>query len=165
MFDILIKNAKIIDGTGCEPVQGNIWIQDGKVAGSGADTPEAREVIDADGLAVMPGFVDLHTHYDAQITWDPTCSPSPSLGVTTCVMGNCGFGIVPSPPEVRDTQEQADAERRAQQEAEPIAQRLRPRNARGESEVRSQRSQLRREQRAYFHAHSSKCSCPIPLPA
>ena len=103
MFDILIKNAKIIDGTGGEPVQGNIWIQDGKVAGSGVDTPEAREVIDADGLSVMPGFVDLHTHYDAQITWDPTCSPSPSLGVTTCVMGNCGFGIVPSPPEVRDT--------------------------------------------------------------
>ncbi len=103
MFDILIKNAKIIDGTGGEPVQGNIWIQDGKIAGSGVDTPEGREVIDADGLAVMPGFVDLHTHYDAQITWDPTCSPSPSLGVTTCVMGNCGFGIVPSPPEVRDT--------------------------------------------------------------
>ena len=103
MFDLLIKNAKIIDGTGGEPVQGNIWIDDGKVAGTGTDTPGARNVIDANGLAVMPGFVDLHTHYDAQVTWDPTCSPSPSLGVTTCVMGNCGFGIVPSPPEVRDT--------------------------------------------------------------
>ena len=98
MYDLLIKNAKIYDGTGADLMEGNIWVEDGKVAGFGADMPEAREVVDADGLALMPGFVDLHTHYDAQVTWDPTCSPSPSLGVTTCVMGNCGFGIVPSPP-------------------------------------------------------------------
>lgn len=103
MFDLLIKNAEIYDGTGDEPIQGNLWIENGKVAGVGNDSPQAREEIDADGRALMPGFVDLHTHYDAQVTWDPTCSPSPSLGVTTCVMGNCGFGIVPSPPEVRDT--------------------------------------------------------------
>ena len=103
MFDLLIKNAEIYDGTGGDPVRGNLWIEDGKVAGMGSDAPAARETVDADGLAVMPGFVDLHTHYDAQVTWDPTCSPSPSLGVTTCVMGYCGFGIVPSPPKIRDT--------------------------------------------------------------
>ena len=103
MFDLLIKNAEVYDGTGSEPVHANLWIKDGKVSGSGSETPASREEIDADGLAMMPGFVDLHTHYDAQVTWDPICSPSPSLGVTTCVMGNCGFGIVPSPPEIRDT--------------------------------------------------------------
>src|SRR5262249_44191091 len=63
---------------------------------------DADLVVDAGGLALMPGIIDLHTHYDAQVTWDPTLSPSPSLGVTTAVMGNCGFGIVPSPPPLRD---------------------------------------------------------------
>lgn len=103
MFDLLIKDAEIYDGTGAEPVKANLWIKDAHVVGIGSDTPDAKEVVDAQGLALMPGFVDVHTHYDAQVTWDRTCSPSPSLGVTTCVMGNCGFGIVPSPPAVRDT--------------------------------------------------------------
>ncbi len=103
MFDLIIRDAEIHDGNGAEPVHGNLWIQDGKVAGVGTEAPEARREVKADGLTLMPGIVDLHTHYDAQVTWDPTCSPSPSLGVTTCVMGNCGFGIVPSPPEIRDT--------------------------------------------------------------
>ena len=62
----------------------------------------ARETVDAGGLTLMPGIIDMHTHYDAQVTWDPTLSPSPSLGVTTAVMGNCGFGIVPAPPPLRD---------------------------------------------------------------
>ena len=103
MADLLIRNAEIYDGTGADPVQGNLAVAGGKIVGLGADAPAARHEIDGDGLAVMPGIVDLHTHFDAQVTWDRTCSPSPSLGVTTCVMGNCGFGIVPSPPEVRDT--------------------------------------------------------------
>ncbi len=103
MYDLIIRNAEIHDGLGSAPVHGNLWIQDGKVAGIGREAPEARREVDAGGLTLMPGIVDLHTHYDAQVTWDPTCSPSPSLGVTTCVMGNCGFGIVPSPPDIRDT--------------------------------------------------------------
>ena len=69
----------------------------------GSSAPTARETVDADGFAVMAGFVGLHTHYDVQVTWDPTGFSSPSLGVTACVMGNCGFGIVPSPPKIRDT--------------------------------------------------------------
>jgi len=103
MFDLLIKDAEIHAGLGSAPVRANLWTENGRVAGIGTEAPEARDVIDAGGRALMPGFVDLHTHFDAQITWDRTCSPSPSLGVTTCVMGNCGFGIVPSPPAVRDT--------------------------------------------------------------
>ncbi|NKB60532.1 MAG: amidohydrolase family protein [Alphaproteobacteria bacterium] len=102
MVDLLIKNVEIFDGTGADPVTGNLSIADGKVVDIGKEVLAAQNTIDADGLALMPGFVDLHTHYDAQVTWDRTCSPSPSLGVTTCVMGNCGFGIVPSPPDVRD---------------------------------------------------------------
>ena len=103
MIDLLIRNAEIFDGTGVEPIKGNLAIDAGKVVAFGPETPEAHQALNADGLALMPGFVDLHTHYDAQVTWDRTCSPSPSLGVTTCVVGNCGFGIVPSPPAVRDT--------------------------------------------------------------
>ena len=103
MYDLLIKDAEIHDGGGGAPVRGNLWVADGRVAGLGSEAPAARRVVGADGLALMPGIVDLHTHYDAQVTWDRTCSPSPALGVTTCVMGNCGFGIVPSPPAVRDT--------------------------------------------------------------
>src|SRR5207253_7064524 len=76
---------------------------DGRIVKVGAiPAADAAEVVNAGGLAVMPGIIDLHTHYAAQVTWDPTLSPSPSLGVTTAVMGNCGFGIVPSPPLLRD---------------------------------------------------------------
>src|SRR5262249_1560782 len=72
------------------------------IAGIGEIGADAPEVIDAGGLSLMPGIIDIHTHYDAQVTWDSTLSPSPALGVTTAVMGNCGFGIVPSPPPLRD---------------------------------------------------------------
>src|SRR5208282_794372 len=77
-------------------------IKDGRIAAIGEVGKVATEIVDAGGLALMPGIIDLHTHYDAQVTWDPTLSPSPSLGVTTAIMGNCGFGIVPSPPHLRD---------------------------------------------------------------
>ena len=102
MHDLVIRGATIVDGLGHNPLRGDVAVKDGRIAEIGNIRPDAAEVVDAGGLAVMPGIIDLHTHYDAQVTWDPTLSPSPSLGVTTAVMGNCGFGIVPSPPHLRD---------------------------------------------------------------
>lgn len=103
---MLIRGATLYDGTGADPVRSDVLVRDGRVAALGADAVrdagDAR-VEDAGGLALMPGIVDLHTHYDAQLTWDPGCSPSPALGVTTAVIGNCGFGIAPCPPALRDT--------------------------------------------------------------
>lgn len=102
MYDLVIRGATVVDGLGHDPVRTDVAVKDGRIAAVGAVGTDAAEIIDAGGLALMPGIIDLHTHYDAQVTWDPTLSPSPSLGVTTAVMGNCGFGIVPSPPSVRD---------------------------------------------------------------
>jgi N-acyl-D-amino-acid deacylase len=102
MFDLAIRGATIVDGLGHDPLRADVAVKDGRIAEIGAVPADAVEVIDAGGLTLMPGIIDLHTHYDAQVTWDPTLSPSPSLGVTTAVMGNCGFGIVPSPPHLRD---------------------------------------------------------------
>ncbi len=103
MHDLLIRGATVVDGLGHDPVRADVAVKDGRIAAIGDIAgKDAAEVVDAGGLALMPGIIDLHTHYDAQVTWDRTLSPSPSLGVTTVVMGNCGFGIVPSPPEYRD---------------------------------------------------------------
>jgi N-acyl-D-amino-acid deacylase len=102
MYDLVIRGATVVDGLGHDPISADVAVKDGRIAKIGAIPAEAAEVVDAGGLALMPGIIDLHTHYDAQVTWDPTLSPSPSLGVTTAVMGNCGFGIVPSPPLLRD---------------------------------------------------------------
>src|SRR3954468_14440854 len=101
MNDLVIRGATVLDGLGNEPVRADVAVRDGRIAAVGEIGADAAEVVAA-GLALMPGIIDLHTHYDAQVTWDPTLSPSPSLGVTTAVMGNCGFGIVPSPPPLRD---------------------------------------------------------------
>src|SRR3989442_10391415 len=87
---------------GLDPVDTDRAVKDGCTAGIGEVGSDAAEIVDAGGITLMPGIIDLHTHYDAQVTWDPTLSPSPSLGVTTVVTGNCGFGIVPSPPHLRD---------------------------------------------------------------
>jgi N-acyl-D-amino-acid deacylase len=103
MDDILIRSARVVDGTGAPAVTADVAVRDGRIAEIGRVTRAARQVVDADGLALMPGIVDVHTHYDAQITWDPTLSPSPSLGVTTAVIGNCGFGIAPCPQSQRET--------------------------------------------------------------
>jgi len=102
MHDLIIRGATLVDGTGSEPQLADVAVQSGRVSAIGQVSGAAAKMIDADGLVLAPGIVDLHTHYDAQVTWDRTLSPSPSLGVTTAVMGNCGFGIVPSPPSVRD---------------------------------------------------------------
>ena len=102
MFDLLIRGATVYDGLGSS-FQGDVGVRDGRIAATGKVGGQAKTVVDAAGLALMPGIVDLHTHYDAQVTWDRTLSPSPALGVTTAVLGNCGFGIAPCPAPLRAT--------------------------------------------------------------
>ena len=103
MHDLLFERALIFDGTGKAPAMGDVAVANGRITAIGARLDvSAREVIAADGLALMPGIIDSHTHFDAQITWDPRVRPSPALGVTTAVMGNCGFTIAPCKPHDRD---------------------------------------------------------------
>lgn len=101
-YDIHISGGTIVDGTRVPRYQGDVWIKDGKIAqlGGRANGSAERE-IDADGLIVAPGFIDLHTHYDAQIRWDPYCTISGWHGVTSVVLGNCGFGFAPVKPDFR----------------------------------------------------------------
>ncbi|HXN86121.1 MAG TPA: amidohydrolase family protein [Candidatus Binataceae bacterium] len=102
-IDIQIKGGTVVDGTRVPRYRGDVFIKDGKIAQMGGRAPGfAKKVIDADGLVVAPGFVDLHTHYDAQIRWDPWCTISGYHGVTSVVLGNCGFGFAPVKPEGRD---------------------------------------------------------------
>jgi N-acyl-D-aspartate/D-glutamate deacylase len=101
--DLLIRNATVYDGLRSPGVKTDVAVRDGKIISVGATGGSAREIVDADGLALMPGIVDVHTHYDAQVTWDRTMSPSSSLGVTTALIGNCGFGIAPCPASLRET--------------------------------------------------------------
>ena len=102
MNDLLIKGARLADGTGAALVHTNVAVKDGLIAAIGEDAGGAREVVDADGLVLCPGIVDVHTHYDAQLTWEAQATPSPALGVTTIVAGNCGFGLAPCPPSARE---------------------------------------------------------------
>ena len=104
MHDLLIRGATVFDGLGNPAQRADVAVRNGRIAAIGPNLGAARETIDAGGLTLMPGIVDLHTHYDAQITWDRTMSPSPALGVTTAVFGNCGFGIAPCPAPVRETE-------------------------------------------------------------
>ncbi len=102
MHDLVISSATIYDGAGNPGFAADLAVKDGKIAAIGTNLGPARETIDAAGLALAPGIIDGHTHYDAQITWDPMVDPSPSLGVTTIVIGNCGFTIAPCRPADRD---------------------------------------------------------------
>lgn len=102
-FDTIIKDGMIIDGTRLPRFRGDLGIKDGRVAKTGRlKAHEGAKVIDAGGLIVAPGFIDLHTHYDAQLFWDPYCSISSWHGVTSVVIGNCGFGFAPVQPELRE---------------------------------------------------------------
>ncbi len=103
MHNLIIRGAQVFDGLGNPPQQADVAVDAGRVSLIGRATDSARQTVDAGGLALMPGIVDLHTHYDAQVTWDRSMSPSPALGVTTAVIGNCGFGVAPCPAPMRET--------------------------------------------------------------
>ena len=95
MYDHIIENALIVDGSGNTPYNGDIAIKDGKIADVGEVEGSAKNTINADGAIAAPGWVDVHTHYDGQVTWDDKIDPSFSHGVTSIVMGNCGVGFAP----------------------------------------------------------------------
>jgi len=99
---LVIRGGTIIDGAGGEPYEADLSIADGRIAEIGRDLPAGAEEIDAWGKIVTPGFIDLHTHYDAQVTWSNTITPSSWNGVTTAMIGNCGVGFAPCQPEQRD---------------------------------------------------------------
>ncbi len=102
MYDLVVRGGTVVDGTGAPARTADVAVTDGIVAEVGKVDGPARRTIDADGALVTPGFVDVHTHYDGQVTWDPLLTPSGWHGVTTVVMGNCGVGFAPCEPERRE---------------------------------------------------------------
>jgi N-acyl-D-aspartate/D-glutamate deacylase len=102
MFDLVIRGARIVDGSGAPAFDGDVAVKDGRIAEVGGRLGAARRDIRADGALLTPGWVDVHTHYDGQVTWDPYLSPSTHHGVTTAVMGNCGVGFAPVKPDRRE---------------------------------------------------------------
>ena len=104
MYDLVIRNANIVDGTGKAAFAGDLAINNGKIAAVGDVTAKGNKEIDAQGKLLTPGWVDVHSHMDGQATWDPLCSPAANHGITTLIMGNCGIGFAPCEPN-------ADAQR------------------------------------------------------
>ena len=102
MHDLVIRNGTIVDGTGAPAFTGDVAIDNGRIAAVGMIAAKGKAEIDATGLLVTPGFVDIHTHYDGQATWDAELAPSSWHGVTTLVMGNCGVGFAPAAPDKHD---------------------------------------------------------------
>ena len=101
-YDLLIKNGTVVDGTGAAARHADIAVSAGKIVAIGKVDGSAKQTIDAADCVVAPGFIDPHTHYDAQICWDAAVTPSPWHGVTSVVMGNCGVGIAPCRPDQRE---------------------------------------------------------------
>ncbi|HCH35978.1 MAG TPA: hypothetical protein DEU64_04885, partial [Dehalococcoidia bacterium] len=102
MYDLLIKNGRIADGSGMPSFIADVGIVEGRITDIGHLGTSARQVIDASGLVVAPGFIDNHCHFDAQVTWDPLCTFSPQHGVTTVIFGNCSLTLAPTKPEDRE---------------------------------------------------------------
>jgi N-acyl-D-amino-acid deacylase len=98
MYDLVIRNGRIVDGTGNHSYTGDVAVDDGRIAAVGGKAGPGRREIHADGQLITPGWVDIHTHYDGQATWDPYLTPSSWHGATTVVMGNCGVGFAPADP-------------------------------------------------------------------
>src|SRR6266571_6687896 len=102
MHDLIVRGGTVVDGTGEPAVAADVAVDGGRITQVGRVEGDAAEVIDATGLLVTPGFVDVHTHYDGQVTWDPMLTPSSWHGVTTLLMGNCGVGFAPVRPGSED---------------------------------------------------------------
>src|SRR5512144_473558 len=102
-YDVLIKGGRIYDGSGLPSFLGDVAIKSGRIVETGRISGQADRVIKADGLAVTPGFIDFHTHLDAQLLWDPIATSSCFHGITTVIPGNCGLALAPSKEQDRDS--------------------------------------------------------------
>src|SRR5438045_7757189 len=116
-YDLLIRNGRIVDGSGMPAFQGDVAVKDGKIVEMGKLSGAAGQTVDAEGRVVSPGFIDNHCHYDAQVTWDPLCSFSCDHGATSVVIGNCSLSLAP----VKKGKEKRMAEFLSYVEAIPMA--------------------------------------------